>query len=68
MKVLDVDDLCFPAAANLGPTIHNDFPAVFPAPALRGTDLRLECFAYGRSVVSLCCTIFFIMDTAATYT
>ncbi|KAK7092346.1 contactin-5-like isoform X2 [Littorina saxatilis] len=35
-------------ATNFGPTIHNDFPAVFPTPALRGTQLRVECFAYGR--------------------
>ena len=42
------------AATDFGPTIHNDFPAVFPTPALRGVDLRIECFAYGRWVVSPC--------------
>lgn len=37
-----------PAATDFGPTIHNDFPAVFPTPALRGEEVRIECFAYGR--------------------
>ncbi|KAK7482492.1 hypothetical protein BaRGS_00026309 [Batillaria attramentaria] len=35
-------------ATEFGPIIHNDFPAVYPAPALRGENLRIECFAYGR--------------------
>ncbi|KAK7092363.1 contactin-3-like [Littorina saxatilis] len=35
--------------ANWGPEIQDDFPAVFPAPPLRGQDVRLECFAYGSS-------------------
>ncbi|XP_025082371.1 contactin-4-like [Pomacea canaliculata] len=35
-------------ATDFGPTIHNDFPAVFPTPALRGEEVRIECFAYGR--------------------
>ncbi|KAH9496082.1 hypothetical protein Btru_012690 [Bulinus truncatus] len=34
--------------SNYGPEIHNDFPAVFPVPALRGEILTLECFAYGK--------------------
>ncbi|XP_041371563.1 contactin-like [Gigantopelta aegis] len=35
-------------ASDFGPTIHNDFPAVFPSPPLKGEDIRLECMAYGR--------------------
>ncbi|XP_076455487.1 contactin-like [Babylonia areolata] len=35
-------------ATEYGPLIHNDFPAVYPTPVLRGVDLRVECFAYGR--------------------
>ncbi|XP_067686212.1 contactin-like [Haliotis asinina] len=35
-------------ANDFGPIIHNDFPAVFPSPPLRGEDIRLECLAYGR--------------------
>ncbi|XP_046331627.2 contactin-like [Haliotis rufescens] len=35
-------------ANDFGPTIHNDFPAVFPSPPIRGEDIRLECLAYGR--------------------
>ncbi|KAH9496095.1 Contactin-5 [Bulinus truncatus] len=31
-----------------GPEIHNDFPAIFPSPALRGETLTIECFAYGK--------------------
>ncbi|KAH9496084.1 Contactin-2 [Bulinus truncatus] len=31
-----------------GPEIHNDFPAIFPFPALRGETLTIECFAYGK--------------------
>ncbi|XP_055860983.1 contactin-like isoform X2 [Biomphalaria glabrata] len=34
--------------SDYGPEIHNDFPAVFPTPALRGDTLTLECFAYGK--------------------
>ncbi|CAL1534452.1 unnamed protein product [Lymnaea stagnalis] len=34
--------------SDYGPEIHNDFPAVFPTPALRGEILTLECFAYGK--------------------
>ncbi|XP_046576744.1 contactin-like [Haliotis rubra] len=35
-------------AMDFGPTIHNDFPAVFPNPSLRGQNIRLECLAYGK--------------------
>ncbi|XP_048236575.1 contactin-like [Haliotis rufescens] len=35
-------------AMDFGPTIHNDFPAVFPSPPLRGQNIRLECLAYGK--------------------
>ncbi|XP_046576774.1 contactin-like [Haliotis rubra] len=35
-------------ANDFGPTIHNDFPAVFPNPPQRGKTIRLECLAYGR--------------------
>ncbi|XP_055957470.1 contactin [Patella vulgata] len=35
-------------ANEYGPLIHNDFPAAFPSPPMRGKDLRLECFAYGK--------------------
>ncbi|XP_048236544.1 contactin-5-like [Haliotis rufescens] len=35
-------------ANDFGPTIHNDFPAVFPNPPQRGKTVRLECLAYGR--------------------
>ncbi|XP_059165972.1 contactin-like [Physella acuta] len=31
-----------------GPEIHDDFPAVFPHPTLRGETLTIECFAYGK--------------------
>ncbi|BFZ22584.1 hypothetical protein BsWGS_25623 [Bradybaena similaris] len=35
-------------AHDYGPEIHNDFPAVFPFPSLRGETLTLECFAFGK--------------------
>ncbi|CAL1528357.1 unnamed protein product [Lymnaea stagnalis] len=36
------------APTEYGPEIHNDFPAVFPTPSLRGETLTLECMAYGK--------------------
>ncbi|KAK6970083.1 Contactin-2, partial [Biomphalaria glabrata] len=34
--------------SDYGPEIHNDFPAIFPTPALRGGTFTIECFAYGK--------------------
>ncbi|KAJ8307352.1 hypothetical protein KUTeg_015436 [Tegillarca granosa] len=37
------------AKPNWGPSIQNDFIAVFPKPPLRGQDVQMECFAYGSA-------------------